>query len=185
MSGVVATPARFNISRIDGDDSEPEFDSIRDYERYIYAEEIAQFGVEALLWPGRSSDSGFLGRKERLADVIASDTKVLEELRVTHNALADKLDNILLAARDQLRNKRVGDDELFCTRCPAIRARNSEPPDPGPPILRGSRRPATASTRASSHSCSTSRDYDAALTGALEARPWNSVDCSTVVGSAS
>ena len=97
--------------RIDGQDSEPEFDSILDYERYVYAEEIAQFGVEALLWPGRSSDSGFLGRNERLADVIVADTKVLEKLGVTHSVLADKLDDILFGATDQLRNQRVDDDD--------------------------------------------------------------------------
>jgi hypothetical protein len=99
--------------RIDGHDSEPEFDSILDFERSVYAEEIAQFGVEALLWPGRSSDSGFLGQNERLADVIAADTRVLMELRVTHGTLADRLDEILFAAMDQLGHQRVGDDEVF------------------------------------------------------------------------
>jgi hypothetical protein len=105
--------AGISISRIDGHDSEPEFDSILDYERHVYAEEIAQFGVEALLWPGRSSDSGFLGQNECLADVIAADAKVLDELRVTHDALADKLDNILLAAMDQFSDTHGGDNEVL------------------------------------------------------------------------
>ena len=38
---------------------------------------------------------------------------VLEELRVTHGALADKLDNILLSAMNQLSHERSGDNEVF------------------------------------------------------------------------
>jgi hypothetical protein len=94
-----------NLQRIDDDDSEPEFDSfdsIVEYVRFLYGEEVAQFGVEALLWPGRSSDSGFLGRNERLADVSAADSTVLEGLGVSHGALADKLDHVLGAAMKEL-----------------------------------------------------------------------------------
>ena len=38
---------------------------------------------------------------------------MLEELRVTHGALADKLDNILRAAMDQFSATRGGDDQVL------------------------------------------------------------------------
>ena len=56
-----------------------------------------------------------------MADVIAADTKVLEGLRVSHNALADKLEHILSAAMDQLTSKSVN-DELVDERCHLIRS---------------------------------------------------------------
>lgn len=54
------------------------------------------------MWPGRSSESGFLGRDERLADVIAADAESLGRIGVTHEQLADALDHILDSALAQL-----------------------------------------------------------------------------------
>jgi hypothetical protein len=54
------------------------------------------------LWPGRSSESGFLGRDERLADVIAADAESLARLGVTHEQLANALDHILDSALAQI-----------------------------------------------------------------------------------
>lgn len=47
---------------------------------------------------GRAAEDGFLGRDERLADVIAADAESLARLGVTHEQLADALDYVLDSA---------------------------------------------------------------------------------------
>jgi hypothetical protein len=59
------------------------FDPIKDA-RDEFAEDIERFGIEGLLWPGQLSECGFLGRDDRLADVIAADAKTVALLGVTH-----------------------------------------------------------------------------------------------------
>jgi hypothetical protein len=47
--------------------------------------------LESRMRPGALSQGGFLGENERLADVLAEDSRMLAELGVTHEELAEKL----------------------------------------------------------------------------------------------
>ena len=47
--------------------------------------------VEALLQPGKSSGSGFLGRGESFEEVVRNDSQILTELGLKHTDIAKKI----------------------------------------------------------------------------------------------
>jgi hypothetical protein len=54
--------------------------------------------IEARMRPGRFSQAGFLGPRERLRDVLAADASELDDLGVSAHALAAQLRTLLEAA---------------------------------------------------------------------------------------
>ncbi|MFB0543825.1 MAG: hypothetical protein ACETVR_03490 [Candidatus Bathyarchaeia archaeon] len=53
--------------------------------------------LEFRMRPGRWSEKGFLGSHEKLMDVIRDDTATLKRLGVTHDQIADKIEELLKA----------------------------------------------------------------------------------------
>jgi hypothetical protein len=65
--------------------------------------------IEARMRPGAFSRTGFLGRDEKLRDVIAADAETLRNLNLSYAELASKLDDLLVTAESSpTRRARVG-----------------------------------------------------------------------------
>lgn len=75
--------------------------------------------LEKRMRPGAYSLKGFLGKEESLESVIAQDSQTLEMLGITHEQIADELDEVLQCAEDQR-------DELFRDNFPEYRRREGE-----------------------------------------------------------
>lgn len=84
--------------------------------------------IEARMYPGRLSKSGFLGTDERLELVEAGDNQVLENLGITHVQIADALERLLDAAdvtyEDQIRNRIEGAVKAVEQLVPKVKQRD-------------------------------------------------------------
>jgi hypothetical protein len=94
--------------------------------------------------PGAWSEVGFLGRRERLNEVLARDRQTLVELGVTCEELADKLESLLDAAEESL----LEEDRIRCVirvgplrSSPRLVSRISQSVPPGARLFRGPRVP--------------------------------------------
>jgi hypothetical protein len=72
-----------------------------DYTNNLSIEEL-----ETRMRPGQLSQTGFLGPKERLSDVLSSDAKTLQELGLTYEQLATALEELIEKA-DERRGRPV------------------------------------------------------------------------------
>ncbi len=67
--------------------------------------------VEALLQPGKSSGSGFLGRGESFEEVVRNDSQTLTELGLQHKDIAERLQYIVSKASQKCGDISLVDDK--------------------------------------------------------------------------
>jgi hypothetical protein len=61
--------------------------------------------VEARMRPGAFSHEGFLGPEEKLKDVLETDAKTLQRLKLTYAEIASRLDTLISAAEESPTHK--------------------------------------------------------------------------------
>ena len=79
--------------------------------------------LERRMRPGAYSEKGFLGQTESLETVVAQDSQTLKTLGISHEQIADALENVLQCVEDQR-------DKLLTGNYPEYRKREGESPVP-------------------------------------------------------